>query len=199
MTTMKLLNDEFNMFRGLFPLKVYIGGPPGSGKTHFTKMLADSYGIPHLQIGDMIEDAKKSKDELGEELRDCVDKLIIEEKEIYEKNKKKKDPEFDPNTVKVRLPVEMLQKIVKARVSGPACMNKGFILDGYPRNMNDAKAVFLTPIPGYEPPEAEAEEEKKAPSQEGSENGDAFPGFEIDNKILPQYTVIFEADNDLLK
>ena len=47
---MKLLNDEFNLFRGLFPLTVFIGGPPGSGKTHFTKLLADSYGIPHLTI-----------------------------------------------------------------------------------------------------------------------------------------------------
>ena len=34
--TMKLLNDEFNLFRGLFPLKVFIGGPPGSGKTYYT-------------------------------------------------------------------------------------------------------------------------------------------------------------------
>jgi len=29
-------------------------------------------------------------------------------------------------------------------------MNKGFILDGYPRNIDDAKAVFLDAIPGYE-------------------------------------------------
>ena len=57
--TMKLLNDEFNLYRGLFPLKVYIGGPPGSGKTHFTKLLAASYGIPHLKIGDMVDYASK--------------------------------------------------------------------------------------------------------------------------------------------
>ena len=54
---MKLLNDEFNLFRGLFPLKVFIGGPPGSGKTHFTKLLADSYGIPHLTVGEMVDEA----------------------------------------------------------------------------------------------------------------------------------------------
>ena len=57
--TMKLLNDEFNLFRGLFPLKVFIGGPPGAGKTHYTKMLAASYGIPHLTISDMVEHAKR--------------------------------------------------------------------------------------------------------------------------------------------
>lgn len=56
-SNMKLLNDEFNLFRGLFPLKVFIGGPPGSGKTHFTKLLAESYGIPHLTVGEMVGEA----------------------------------------------------------------------------------------------------------------------------------------------
>ena len=34
-SSMKMLNDEFNYFRGLFPLKVFITGPPCSGKTFF--------------------------------------------------------------------------------------------------------------------------------------------------------------------
>jgi len=33
--SMKMLNEEFNLYRGLFPLKVFITGPPGSGKTHY--------------------------------------------------------------------------------------------------------------------------------------------------------------------
>ena len=33
--TMTMLNEEFNHSRGLFPLKVFISGPPCSGKTHF--------------------------------------------------------------------------------------------------------------------------------------------------------------------
>ena len=53
--SMKMLNDEFNLFRSLFPLKVFIGGPPASGKTYYSKQLASSYGIPHLVIGDMIK------------------------------------------------------------------------------------------------------------------------------------------------
>ena len=39
--TMKMLNDEFNHFRGLFPLKVFITGPPCSGKTYFASKLAE--------------------------------------------------------------------------------------------------------------------------------------------------------------
>ena len=106
--TMKLLNDEFNLFRGLFPLKVFIGGPPGSGKTHFTKLLADSYGIPHLTIGEMIDHSKRLTDELGEEIREKVEALKDEELEKYEKTRKKKDPDLDRNTIKVRLPNDLL-------------------------------------------------------------------------------------------
>jgi adenylate kinase len=157
------LNEEFNLFRGLFPLKVFIGGPPASGKSHFTKLLAESYGIPHLKINDMVEHAKKLKDEIGEEIRNKVEELKDIEVEKYEKTRKKKDPDLDRNTIKVRFPDEIVNKIVKAHVSSPACMNKGFILDGYPRNCNDAKAIFCDPIPGYEDDKEEEkmEEEKK--------------------------------------
>ena len=89
--------------------------------------------------------------------------------------------------------------MVKAHVGSPACMNKGFILDGYPRNIADAKAVFLEPIPGYEPASAGEEEKKEEVKGEASDSGDPFPGFNISEKILPQYTVIFEAENELLK
>jgi hypothetical protein len=33
--SMTRLNEEFNLFRGLFPLKVFFTGPPAAGKTHF--------------------------------------------------------------------------------------------------------------------------------------------------------------------
>ena len=189
--TMKLLNDEFNLYRGLFPLKVFIGGPPGSGKTHYTKLLADSYGIPHLTINDMVDYAKRQKDELGIEIAEKIDELKQEEIEKYEKTRKKKDPDLDPATIKVRLPNETLHKLVKARIGGPACMNKGFILDGYPRNIQDAKAIFLDPIPGYEatPEDSQQEESKDKPAAEDNAEPAAasgtFPGFTISEKILP--------------
>jgi adenylate kinase len=56
---METLNKEFNLFRGLFPLKVFITGPPASGKTHFASKLSESYGVPHIKIGDLIGAAMK--------------------------------------------------------------------------------------------------------------------------------------------
>ena len=41
---------------------------------------------------------------------------------------------------------DILRIIVKVKIHSPACMNKGFIMDGYPKNTNDAVAVFLESI-----------------------------------------------------
>ena len=158
-------------------------------------MLAESYGIPHLTISEMVDHAKRLKDSLGTEIHEKIEELKQEEVEKYEKTRKKKDPDLDKSTIKVRLPNELIHKLVKAHIGNPACMNKGFILDGYPRNIHDAKAVFLDAIEGYEAPDDQ--EEAKGSAEETNEN--AFAGYTIDEKILPQYTVIFEAENEVLK
>jgi adenylate kinase len=46
----RLLNDEFNKFRGLNPVKIYITGPPASGKTHYAQILASYYNIPRVSV-----------------------------------------------------------------------------------------------------------------------------------------------------
>lgn len=51
----KVVNAEFNKFRGLFPLKLFVTGPPASGKSHFCALLAKDYGIPHITVKDAIE------------------------------------------------------------------------------------------------------------------------------------------------
>ena len=73
--TMPQLNEEFNHFRSLFPLKVFIGGPPLAGKSHFASKLAGGYGIPHLKVADMIEEAQTLDDEFGLELREKIEEL----------------------------------------------------------------------------------------------------------------------------
>lgn len=178
--SMKMLNEEFNNFRGLFPLKVYIGGPPIAGKSHFASRLASGYGIPHLHIQDLFNEAKQANDQLAHEINKRIEELKDIEVAAYEKTKKKKDPDIDRNSLKPRIPDDMIQKIVKAKISSSACLNKGFILDGYPRNVADAQAVFLNPIPDY---------------VAGSDPDSATPGFTTNPKIVPQYVVMLEADD----
>ena len=66
---MKMLNEEFNLFHGLFPLKVFICGPPASGKTHYAKKFASQYGIPHLTISEIFDMGLRLQGELGDRVR----------------------------------------------------------------------------------------------------------------------------------
>jgi len=103
----------------------------------------------------------------------------------YEKSRKKKDPDLDRNTLKPRLPEEILRKIVKAKINSPACMNKGFILDGFPRNREDAREIF---------------QDIKIVSEEDKEKDPSLVDtYETNEKIAPQYVVMFEAEDAYLK
>jgi adenylate kinase family enzyme len=64
-------------------------------------------------------------------------------------------------------------------MSSAACTNKGFILDGYPRNINDAKHIFLNKIENYQPPV----HNDGAESQSVQES--LFPGYELNKDIIP--------------
>jgi len=53
----RLLNDEFNQFRGLNPVKIYITGPPASGKTFYAKKLGEYYNIPYVDVKKVVDKA----------------------------------------------------------------------------------------------------------------------------------------------
>ena len=73
--SMTLLNHEFNVFRGLFPLKVFITGPPAGGKTHFAQRLSEGYGVPHIKIADLINAALKLTNAFGDEIKAKIEEL----------------------------------------------------------------------------------------------------------------------------
>lgn len=144
--TIQLLNEEFNFFRGLFPLKLFVTGPPSSGKTFYASKLAELYGVPHIKINDLIQMGYKLQDSFGEQIRKKAEEIKDQMVEDYNKTKKKKDPDLDRNKIVVKLPDDILHKLVKLQMNSAACRNKGFILDGYPRNVNDAKSIFLNKL-----------------------------------------------------
>ena len=47
---MDTLNLEYNLARGLKPVKVFVTGPPGCGKSYLAHRLAKYYNIPHITI-----------------------------------------------------------------------------------------------------------------------------------------------------
>lgn len=90
-------------------------GPPGAGKGTQSEKIVETYGIPHISTGDMFREAIKNQTQLGLEAKKFMDGGHL-------------------------VPDEVTIGIVKDRLSLPDCKN-GFLLDGFPRTLVQAKAL----------------------------------------------------------
>jgi adenylate kinase len=97
-------------------------GPPASGKGTQTKLLQKELNLPHVDTGSMLRAAIANGSEAGKTAKGYMDKGEL-------------------------VPVEIVAKIIKERLSEDDCKN-GFILDGYPRSVEQAKILdeILTEI-----------------------------------------------------
>ena len=93
-------------------------GPPGAGKGTQASLIANNFNIPHLSTGDILRDKLLQKDDLLTKLENIMDKGQLVSDDI-------------------------LNEIVSNRISNHDCL-RGFILDGYPRTMD--QALFLNTI-----------------------------------------------------
>lgn len=96
-------------------MQIILLGPPGAGKGTQAKRLSEELGLPHISTGDLLRQNVKEGTALGKEAKGFMDKGLL-------------------------VPDELVAKMLKERVSRPDT-EKGFILDGYPRNINQAKTL----------------------------------------------------------
>ena len=98
-------------------MQIILFGPPGCGKGTQASFISDALSIPHLSTGDMLRSAVSAKSEIG-----------LKAKEIMESGGLVSD--------------EIVLSIVKERISNNDS-KKGFILDGFPRTINQAEGLDL--------------------------------------------------------
>ena len=98
-------------------MRIILFGPPGCGKGTQAIFISESFSIPHLSTGDMLRSAVSSGSEIG-----------LKAKNIMESGGLVSD--------------QIVLSIVEERIAKEDC-EKGFILDGFPRTVNQAEKLDL--------------------------------------------------------
>ncbi|MBI1969772.1 adenylate kinase [Candidatus Woesearchaeota archaeon] len=96
-------------------------GPPGAGKGTVAKKVSQELGLPQISTGDMLREAAKEGVPLGRKAKEYMDRGEL-------------------------VPDEIIIGVLKNRIIQQDCKN-GFILDGYPRTLLQAKALDAFGIP----------------------------------------------------
>ena len=96
-------------------MNIILMGLPGAGKGTQASEIVKKFPIPHISTGDMFRKAIKDETDLGKEAKSYMDRGEL-------------------------VPDEVTVGIVKERISeGDA--KKGFLLDGFPRTIDQAEAL----------------------------------------------------------
>ncbi|MFU2164599.1 adenylate kinase [Streptococcus pluranimalium] len=93
-----------------------IMGLPGAGKGTQAAKIVDAYGVSHISTGDMFRAAMKNQTQMGKLAKSYIDKGEL-------------------------VPDEVTNGIVKERLAESDIKENGFLLDGYPRTIDQAKAL----------------------------------------------------------
>jgi adenylate kinase len=96
-------------------LNLILLGPPGAGKGTQAQRLVADFRLPYVATGEMLRDAGRAGTELGQEAAKYMN-----------------NGDLVPDEVIIGLAVERIQQ--------PDCAD-GFILDGFPRTVEQAKAL----------------------------------------------------------
>lgn len=96
-------------------MKIVLLGAPGAGKGTYAQYFRDKYCIPHISTGDIFRAEIVANTELGRKIKTYVEQGLL-------------------------VPDDIVIEVVKKRLQQPDTVN-GFILDGYPRTLVQAKAL----------------------------------------------------------
>lgn len=96
-------------------MNIILLGAPGAGKGTQATRLSDKYNLPHISTGDILRKNIKEGTELGKAAKSFIDKGLL-------------------------VPDGVVINIVKDRLKESDCLN-GYILDGFPRTVEQAIAL----------------------------------------------------------
>lgn len=199
--------QEYKNGRGLHPINVVVHGPPASGKTTLARNLANHYSLHYV---DATQIMKNLVDELsarvsasysvgesggegatgeaaggaagnsslsGSDTHDIdEDRALLEDiKEFSSKN----NGQYPPHLTRLQ---------VRRRLLSKPCGNQGYVLDGYPSNIEEAMALFCVT-------EEESEEAGNDVAVAGA-NGESLP---LNTKLQPGFVFGLDCTDQTVK
>ena len=96
-------------------MRLILLGPPGAGKGTQAELIKDHFHIPHISTGDMLRAARQQRTLLGQRAEKYMEAGQL-------------------------VPDEVVVGIVAERLAQPDC-SQGFLLDGFPRTVEQALAL----------------------------------------------------------
>jgi adenylate kinase len=103
-------------------VRLVIFGRQGAGKGTQCKLLSHHYGAPHISTGDMLREAVAERTDFGRKAKEYLDNGEL-------------------------LPDDIMLGIIEDRLHKSDVLEQGFLLDGFPRTVNQAEALIgLEPI-----------------------------------------------------
>ena len=96
-------------------MNLLIVGAPGVGKGTMSKFLIEEYGVDHISTGDMLREAVANATPIGLKVKELMDSGSL-------------------------VPDDIIEEMITDRLSKDGT-SKGFLFDGYPRNISQAKSL----------------------------------------------------------
>eukprot|EP00892_Ulva_mutabilis_P009907 jgi/Ulvmu1/7289/UM035_0077.1 len=193
------VSAEFIHHENLQPLKILITGPPCSGKSALADHLGCKYSLPVIRVAELLAAAQRLQPQDASAIEQAL-----------------KGGKSGPG----RLSPEQMAKLGRVILSGVPHRNRGFIMDGFPRTLREARELFTdpwewTPVELDENAAVEAAMAAKNPT---SAAGKGNKAGKSDNKkgsislmddvadprktckvLMPDYMIVLDASDEVLQ
>ncbi|KAK9874968.1 hypothetical protein WA026_005783 [Henosepilachna vigintioctopunctata] len=207
--------EEFKESRELTPFKIMMHGPPCSGKTRLAKRICEKYGLHYISVKTLIDETlqmlrdniteAKIKMKLKQERE--LEKMLAMEEEEEDQDMEEEELEEEEEVIDIeeweeqirdietslsssennKLPDEQVINLLKTFLQYNICQNQGFVLDGFPKTMQQVQELFG----------GTSLDEEENIEEEDADEEDKIAAI-TNSKFMPEFVFSLQAPDSVL-